>query len=80
MPVEACLPSEVIKSSSDPSVVHVDAFLYDEDEEEVLVEEGKITRAICNVCSSTDTKMRGENRFDIVQRSSETKIIIPQNS
>ena len=40
-------------------MVHVDAFLYDEDEEEALVEEGKITRAICNACGSTDTKMRG---------------------
>ena len=63
--MDATLPSETIKDSSDPGVVHLDAFLYEEDDEEDLVKEEKLSRAICNKCGSTDTRMRGETKSGI---------------
>jgi len=38
------------------NTVHVDAFLYDEEEEEKLVEEGLLTRAFCRDCGSKNTE------------------------
>ena len=38
------------------NTVHVDAFLYDEEEEDRLVEEGKLVRAFCKRCGSKDTE------------------------
>ena len=37
------------------SVFHLDAFLYDDELEQRLVEEGAIPRALCNKCGSRDT-------------------------
>ena len=37
------------------SVFHLDAFLYDDELEQRLVEEGAIPRALCNKCGSKDT-------------------------
>jgi len=38
------------------NTVHVDAFLYDEDEENKLVEDGLLTRAFCRDCGSKNTE------------------------
>jgi len=60
MPQEAVLPSENIvfptlgedSCLSSTNSVHVDAFLYDEDAEEELVEEGSLQRSYCKDCGS----------------------------
>jgi len=60
MPLEAVLQSESIvyptvgeDASLNPgNSVHVDAFLYDEDEEEALVQEGHLSRNHCGDCGS----------------------------
>ncbi len=65
------MPSEmgVLQAPSsvdDPEgVISVDAFLYDEEQEERLVEEGVLPRARCNRCGSKDTTMLGEEDNDI---------------
>merc|ERR1711884_131574 len=60
LPLETVLPSETIsppesENVSADSVFHLDAFLYDDELEQRLVEEGAIPRAICNKCGSKDT-------------------------
>ena len=63
MPLEAVLQSESIvyptvgeDAGLNPgNSVHVDAFLYDDELEQRLVEEGAIPRALCNKCGSRDT-------------------------
>lgn len=60
LPVEATLPSECIRhptSGDDAGLsaencVHVDSFLYDEDDEEQLVKEGLLARSYCLDCGS----------------------------
>lgn len=64
LPVEAVLPSESIvhpvkgedAGLSSKNCVHVDSFLYDEDGEEALVQEGKLDRAYCLDCGSRNTE------------------------
>ena len=64
VPVEAVLPSENIlypTEGADADVtpansVHLDAFLYDEEEEERLVQEGKLSRYACKRCGSKETE------------------------
>ena len=41
-------------SAPPSSVFHLDAFLYDEADEDRLVEEGKISRAVCTKCGSKE--------------------------
>jgi len=63
VPLEAVMPSENIvhPTSGDDSIlnpvnsVHVDAFLYDEDGEEALVQEGHLSRSYCRDCGSRNT-------------------------
>lgn len=60
MPMEAVLKSESIvfptvgedASLNSSNTVHVDAFLYDEDDEEALVQEGLLSRNYCADCGS----------------------------
>jgi len=60
LPTEAVLPSEVIRPPtsgedaglSPANCAHVDSFLYDEQGEERLVEEGKLDRSYCLDCGS----------------------------
>jgi len=60
MPVEAVMPSETIMKPEvgddagldHENTTHLDAFLYDEAREEMLVQEGVISRAICCDCES----------------------------
>ena len=47
------LESEEVSAES---VFHLDAFLYDDELEQSLVEEGKIPRAFCKKCGSRDTQ------------------------
>jgi len=64
LPVEAVLPSESIihpvkgedAGLNSTNCVHVDSFLYDEDGEEALVQEGKLDRAYCLDCGSRNTE------------------------
>jgi len=64
LPVDATYPSECIRhptSGDDAGLtaencVHVDSFLYDVDDEEMLVEEGLLSRAYCLDCGSRNTK------------------------
>jgi hypothetical protein len=61
LPLEAVLPSEQIsapasESVTPASVFHLDAFLYDDEDEQRLVDEGKISRAVCKKCGSKDTE------------------------
>eukprot|EP00123_Amoebidium_parasiticum_P009579 comp19567_c0_seq1/m.22978 comp19567_c0_seq1/g.22978 ORF comp19567_c0_seq1/g.22978 comp19567_c0_seq1/m.22978 type:complete len:311 (-) comp19567_c0_seq1:463-1395(-) len=43
--------------SDDTNTIHVDSFLFDDDEVDRLVEEGKMSRAYCLDCGSKNTKM-----------------------
>ena len=60
MPMEAILPSEKIRfptTGEDSKLnatnsIHIDAFLYDEDEEDVLVQQGLLSRNFCGDCGS----------------------------
>ncbi|XP_043284982.1 uncharacterized protein [Venturia canescens] len=64
VPMDAVLPSETItapkkgqNSDCDPKITkHVDAFLYNDDELEDLVKDGKLSRNYCLDCGSTNTK------------------------
>ena len=38
------------------SVFHLDAFLYDDELEQSLLDEGKISRTVCKKCRSRDTQ------------------------
>jgi hypothetical protein len=46
------------------SVFHLDAFLYDDEDEQRLVDEGKISRAVCKKCGSKDTEAISELYLD----------------
>lgn len=60
LPTEAVLPSETILQPAvgedvgltQTNTTHLDAFLYDEDREEMLVQEGAISRSVCCDCGS----------------------------
>ncbi|KAK5887075.1 hypothetical protein CesoFtcFv8_018044 [Champsocephalus esox] len=59
LPQSAMLPSEStalskMQQSSNPTV-HVDSFLYDEDEVDSLCDEGSLSRSYCLSCGSTRT-------------------------
>eukprot|EP00048_Salpingoeca_helianthica_P018634 m.242657 g.242657 ORF g.242657 m.242657 type:complete len:331 (+) comp25986_c0_seq1:153-1145(+) len=64
LPLDANAPGEhvVYPQTGDNSectaanTVHVDGFLYDDDEVDVLVDEGKLTRALCTACGSRATQ------------------------
>ncbi|KAE9548209.1 hypothetical protein FO519_008578 [Halicephalobus sp. NKZ332] len=64
VPAEACFKSEKIiwpqnghDSSCQPDItVHVDDFLYDEDEVEELVTKGKLQKYYCGACGSKEIK------------------------
>jgi len=68
----AVLPSECIFGDND--TVSLDLFLFDEEDEERLEEEGLISRARCNQCGSTDTTLLRKqlynflNNFDKIER------------
>jgi len=51
----AVLPTETIVYKED--TVSVDAFLYDQEDEDRLAEEGKLSRAVCTKCGSMETRM-----------------------
>ncbi|KAL3244284.1 hypothetical protein MRX96_018906 [Rhipicephalus microplus] len=63
VPVNAVFPSESIlvpkkgeNADCDPATtVHVDAFLYDDDAIDELVEQGRLSRSYCKACGSHDT-------------------------
>uniref|UniRef100_A0A6M2CQR9 Methyltransferase type 11 domain-containing protein n=1 Tax=Rhipicephalus microplus TaxID=6941 RepID=A0A6M2CQR9_RHIMP len=63
VPVNAVFPSESIlvpkkgeNADCDPATtVHVDAFLYDDDAIDELVEQGRLSRSYCKSCGSHDT-------------------------
>ncbi len=61
----AVLPSEpaallAAHAREGGGAVNVDAFLFDEEDEERLVREGRLSRAFCRKCGSRDTEMLGE--------------------
>ena len=39
------------------NTVHVDGFLYDDDEVDRLCDEGKMSRAVCSDCGSRNTTL-----------------------
>ena len=39
---------------------HLDAFLYDDELEQRLIDDGSIARAVCNKCGSKDTQPLSE--------------------
>lgn len=63
VPVNAVFPSESIlvpkkgeNADCDPATtVHVDAFLYDDEAIDELVEQGRLSRSYCKACGSHDT-------------------------
>ncbi|XP_029972971.1 uncharacterized protein LOC115406859 isoform X2 [Salarias fasciatus] len=59
LPLNAMLPSETsahLKMQQRPRpTVHVDAFLYDEDQVDSLCEDGTLSRTFCQSCGSTKT-------------------------
>ncbi len=62
-------PSGVLQSEQvnnpdegDKDTVAVDSFLFDEEDEEAMAEDGKLPRAKCNKCGATDTKMLGKEK------------------
>eukprot|EP01134_Creolimax_fragrantissima_P007948 CFRG7948T1 len=65
LPIDAMAPSEKTtipddeehEDYTDSNTVHVDSFLYDDEEVDRLCDEGKMSRAICNECGSTNTSM-----------------------
>ena len=59
--VSALLPSESVRTEA--NTVSVDAFLVDEEDEQRLVEEGRLSRAFCRKCGSRNTEMLGEDRL-----------------
>ena len=50
------LPNAESENVSADSVFHLDAFLYDDELEQSLVDEGRISRAVCKKCGSRDTQ------------------------
>ncbi|CAB4070022.1 unnamed protein product [Lepeophtheirus salmonis] len=56
LPLEAVMPSESIHHPDSEDFLHLDAFLYDEEDEEKLVEDGKLPKQICGDCGSKNTR------------------------
>ena len=64
LPMEAVLPTEEIRPPTVgadagmnlQTVRHLDAFLYDEVEEDRLVEDGELAKDYCGKCGSTDIR------------------------
>ncbi|KNC76154.1 hypothetical protein SARC_11333 [Sphaeroforma arctica JP610] len=65
LPIDAMAPAEKTSIPRDEehadytekNTVHVDSFLYDDDEVDRLCDDGQMSRAICNACGSQDTTM-----------------------
>lgn len=63
LPVDARAPQEHVvypeagenSECTEANTAHVDSFLYDDDEVDVLEDEGKLTRAYCTACGSRAT-------------------------
>lgn len=61
VPTEAILPSEQINHSNlantgNEPIIHVDSFLFEDDQIDALVEEGKLSRNYCKNCGSVNVK------------------------
>ena len=72
LPVEAVMPTEDIRPPTVGSdaginprhVIHLDAFVYDEVHENILEEEGKLSKSFCTKCGCTDIEDFGK-KIDI---------------
>ncbi|CAJ1074918.1 uncharacterized protein zgc:109986 [Xyrichtys novacula] len=76
LPAEAMLPSETaahakMQQRSRPTV-HVDSFLFDEDEVDARCEEGTMSRSFCLSCGSYRTAPLGQNRPLIIIRTTQS--------